>query len=456
MTDSHSKSTGRLTTGPVGDHLTKMTVPMIWGILAVILVNITDTFFVGQLGTEELAAMGFVFPIAMVMFSLGIGLSAGATSIISRAIGGSTREEVRRLTTDALTLTFLSSAIFALIGIATIDPVFRLLGADDEILPLIHAYMVPWYIGIVFLIVPMTGNGAIRACGDAKWPGLIMIGSAVINAILDPIMIFGLFGVPRMEIAGAAWATLIARVFTLFGAFAILYFREQLVTHPWPGFGLFMASTRKILHVAGPASINQMLNPLAAAALTAMVATFGTGAVAAFGVATRIEGLALVVLYALSSAIGPMAGQNWGAGHTDRAKEALMLCYRFCVIFGFGGAVLFFVIAPFITPWFDPDPSISGMADIYLRIVAWSYAFHGAVMMASAFFNGVGKPGPSLALTVFRMAILMVPLAYVASLWFGLEGIFVAMAIANIGAGILSVGWTIRVCRQQRETINPT
>lgn len=448
MTDSDKKPAGRLTTGPVGGHLAKMTVPMIWGILAIIIVNITDTFFVGQLGTRPLAAMGFVFPVSMVMFSLGIGLSAGATSVISRAIGGSSREEVRRLTTDALTLTLIASTLFAALGILTIDPVFRLLGAEDDILPLIRAYMMPWYIGIVFLIVPMTGNGAIRACGDAKWPGMIMIGSAGINAVLDPIMIFGLMGFPRMEIAGAAWATLIARAFTLCGALAILYFREELLTHPIPGLRAYIASIRKILHVAAPAAVNQMLNPLAIAALTAMVATFGTGAVAAFGVATRIEGLALVVLYALSSAIGPMAGQNWGAGLTDRARKALVLCYRFCVIFGFGGAAVFFVISPYVTGLFDPDPAISGIADTYLRIVAWSYAFHGAVMMASAFFNGVGKPGTSLSLTVFRMAFLMVPLAWVASQWFGLEGIFIAMAIANTGAGILSIVWSLRACRQ--------
>lgn len=448
MATESEKPAGRLTTGPIGDHLTKMTVPMIWGILAIIVVNITDTFFVGQLGTKPLAAMGFVFPVSMVMFSLGIGLSAGATSVISRAIGGSSREEVRRLTTDALTLTLISSSLFAVVGVLTIDPVFRLLGAEDDILPLIRAYMVPWYIGVVFLIVPMTGNGAIRACGDAKWPGLIMIGSAMINAVLDPIMIFGLLGFPRMEIAGAAWATLIARAFTLIGALAILHFREELLTHPLPGIRAYLVSIRKVLHVAAPAAINQMLNPLATAALTAMVATFGTGAVAAFGVATRIEGLALVVLYALSSAIGPVAGQNWGAGLTDRAREALMLCYRFCVIFGFGGAAVLFVGTAFVTPLFDPDPAISGMADTYLRIVAWSYAFHGAVMMASAFFNGVGKPGPALSLTVFRMAVLMVPLAWLASLWFGLKGIFIAMALANTGAGILSIIWSLRACRK--------
>lgn len=429
-----------------------MTIPMTWGILAIVAVSVTDTFFVGQLGTLPLAAMGFVFPVAMVMFSLGIGLSAGAASVVARAIGGAGHEEVRRLTTDALSLSVIISALFVLAGLLTIEPVFRLLGAGDDTLPLITAYMIPTYISIVFLVLAMVGNGALRSCGDTKWPGLIMLGSAVINGVLDPIMIFGLLGFPRMEIAGAAWATMISRVFTLFGALCILYFREQLISTILPGWRAFASSSRRVLHIAAPAAMNQMLNPLAAAALTAMVAMFGTGAVAAFGVATRIEGLALVILYALSAAIGPVSGQNWGAGLTERAREALLLVFRFCMIFGLGGAVIVFVGAPYITPWFDPDPAISGLADNYLRIVVWSYAFHGAVMMASAFFNSIGKPGPSLSLTVFRMAILMVPLAYVASLLFGIQGIFGAIAVANFVSGILSIIWSIRVCNLARKT----
>ncbi len=451
MANSSSPSAGRLTIGPVGTHLKDMTIPMIWGILAVVAVNTTDTFFVAQLGTLPLAAMGFVFPISMVMFALGIGLSAGATSIISRAVGKNDQIRVRRLTTDSLTLSFILSAIFAAIGIVTIDPLFRLLGADEQTLPYIRDYMVPWYIGIVFLIVPMVGNGAIRACGDAKWPSYIMIGSAILNGVLDPFLIFGLLGAPRMEIAGAAWATLIARVSTLVGAMIILHFRERLLTNLLPGWHAFFQSTKDIIHVAIPASINQMLNPLGAAALTAIVASYGTGAVAAFGVAVRIEGLALVVLYALSAVIGPLAGQNWGAGLIDRCLQALFLCFKFCLIFGVVGGLLLFFTTSYITPLFDADPGISTTADFYLRIVPWSFAFHGAVMVTCAFFNGIGMPGPSLVLTVLRMAVLMVPAAWLASQMMGIIGVFWAVAFANTVAGIVAIVWSQRSCQNALE-----
>ncbi len=425
-----------------------MTIPMIWGILAIIVVTITDTFFVAQLGTLPLAAMGFVFPVAMAAFSLGIGLSAGAGSVLARAIGGSTHRQVRRLATDALTISFLISVLFVTAGLLTIEPVFRMLGAGDDTIPLITDYMIPTYISIVFLIVPMTGNSILRAGGDAKWPGTIMLISSVINAVLDPILIFGLLGFPRLEIAGAAWATMASRIFILISILAILHYRERLIDSPWPGMKAYRASVRKIMHIAMPAAMNQMLNPLAMAALTALVAAHGAGAVAAFGVATRIEGFALVVLYALSAAIGPVAGQNWGAGLPDRSREALLITFRFCMIFGFGGAALVALTAPLITPWFDPDPAISGQADTYLRIVVWSYAFHGCVMMSVAFFNSIGHPGSSLALTILRMAVLMVPLAYIGSRMVGIEGIFWAIALANTGAGLLAIFWPLKVCNR--------
>ena len=125
-----------------------------------------------------------------------------------------------------------------------------------------------------------------------------------------------------------------------------------------------------------------------------------------------------------------------------------MGCYKFSLVFGVVGGAILFVATPVITPLFDPNPTISATADMYLRIVPWSFAFHGIVMVACAFFNGVGMPGPSLTITVVRMLCLMVPMAYLGSQIAGLDGVFWAVALANFGSGVLSVIWTLRCCRQ--------
>ena len=147
----------KLTEGPVGLQLLKLTLPLVWGVFAVIAFSLADTYFVVQLGTNQLAAMSFTFPVVMVLGSVAMGLGVGASSIIARAIGSGDRYRVRQLTTDSLILSLLVVAILAGLGLATINPLFTALGAGPDALPLIRDYMSVWYLGIIFLVVPLVG-----------------------------------------------------------------------------------------------------------------------------------------------------------------------------------------------------------------------------------------------------------------------------------------------------------
>ena len=200
-----------LTEGPVRPHLISLTVPMVWGILAMMAFNIIDTWFVAQLGEKELAAMSFTFPVVMSLISIGIGMMAGTASIIARVMGKGDLSRVRRLTTDAALLGIIISILFSIAGLMTLDWVFLAMGAEPDILPLIREYMVTWYYGFIFFLVPMVGLGAVRATGDSKLQSQIMVAAAVVNVILDPLLIFGLWGFPELGIQGAALATVIAR-----------------------------------------------------------------------------------------------------------------------------------------------------------------------------------------------------------------------------------------------------
>ena len=225
------KKAGRanLTEGAVGRTLIKLTIPMFLAILAMVVFNLVDTAFVGRLGTEELAAISFTFPVVLVINSLAGGLGVGASAVISQAIGKGDRYRVQRLTTDSLGLSVMVGVVFVSIGLVTIDPLFRLLGATPEVLPLIRQYMTLWYIGVIFVVIPMVGNAAIRATGDTRTPATIMMVAAGINIILDPILIFGLGFFPGLGIAGAALATVIARAITLGASLWVLVRRERMV-----------------------------------------------------------------------------------------------------------------------------------------------------------------------------------------------------------------------------------
>ncbi|MFT7538316.1 MAG: Na+-driven multidrug efflux pump, partial [Lysobacterales bacterium] len=184
-----TQNKAKLIEGPVGPLLFRLTVPMIWGILAIMAFNVIDTIFIAKLGTTHLAAISFTFPVVMVVTNLAIGLGIGASSVVSRAIGEDNHQEIQNLTISALILSFVLAVVFIVIGYLTTEPLFSLLGAGDDTLPLISAYMNVWYLGIGFLIIPIVGNYIVRATGDMFWPAMVMAGSSILNLILDPILI---------------------------------------------------------------------------------------------------------------------------------------------------------------------------------------------------------------------------------------------------------------------------
>ncbi len=419
---------------------------MTWGIFAVIAINLVDTFFVGQLGPAPLAAMGFMFPVTMVVSNIAMGLGIGAVSVVSRAIGAGESDVARRLATDSLGLALLFVGVAVAIGLATIEPLFIMLGATPDVLPHIRAYMEIWYIGMVFLVVPMVGNFIIRAAGDGRMPGIIMTVAAVINLILDPLLIFGLLGFPRMEIAGAAMATLIAYAFTFCASFAVLHLRERIIDYGWPGWPALARSWRRVLGIGLPAAASNMVIPLSLLVLTRMVAEYGPDAVAGFGVASRIEAFALLVFMSLAAAMGPFAGQNWGAGHAERVREALRLSVRFVLLWGLLTAVLLAIFAFPLARLFSTEQAVIEATVLYLYIVPVSFGLQGVVMVAAAFFNGLGQPIPGLVLNGGRMLLLYLPMAVVGGMLLGLPGIYIAACLSGFAAGAVALIWQFRAC----------
>ncbi|MDX1908837.1 MAG: MATE family efflux transporter [Bacteroidia bacterium] len=207
------QSAKSLTTGPITPILVSMTLPMILGLFSMNAFNLIDAYFVGKLGSTELAALGFAMPVTLVLGAIGMGLSIGASAVISRALGEQDDEKVRRLTTDSLTLALAFAGGFVVLGLLTMDGLFRAMGAQGEVLELVKSYMIIWYVGVLFLIVPFVGNSATRASGDTKTPALIMTGMVILNILLEPVLIFGWAMVPALGLRGAAYAGYCAGVF---------------------------------------------------------------------------------------------------------------------------------------------------------------------------------------------------------------------------------------------------
>jgi putative MATE family efflux protein len=443
-----NKRRTRLTEGSVGRHLVAMTVPVLAGIATMMAQGLVDTFFIGRVGDRELAAFGFGFPILMIVTSVAIGLGAGTSSVVARALGADDHERAKRLSTDSLILSFILTAVICAIGILTIDPLFRMLGAPADLLPMIGSFMTILYIGVPFIVVGMVGMASMRATGDTRLPGMLMIIAAVLNVILDPILIFGLGPVPAMGLDGAAMAALLARGAIFAGTLYLMRWHLDLVSFEVPARADLRTSWRAILHVGLPAAGTNVIVPLGAAVITALLARFGPEAVAGFGVASRIESLMLVLFYALSAVIGPFVGQNFAAGKEQRILRALWLCTLFALGSSLVYAVVLGLFSGLIPGLFTDNDEVARVTRLFLLIVPVSYGAYGMVMIMNASFNGLGHPMPAVWISVARILVLYVPLALAGAALFGIAGVFGAYVIANVVSGLGAYAWARRSVRR--------
>ncbi len=432
---------GSLTEGGVLRTLTGLAAPMLLGIIAIMLFNLVDAYYISRLGMVELAAISFTFPIVMLIAGLTLGLGVGLTAVLSQEIGAGNRQRVRRLTRDGLLLAALIVALFSTLGLATIRPLFRALGADSATLPLVEQYMQVWYLGVVFLVVPMVGNSAIRATGDARTPALVMTASALLNALLDPLFIFGLGPVPAMGVRGAAIASVIARSGTLIIALLILIKRENLIAGRLPRLRPMLARWGEVLHVGAPAAATNVLGPVSLALLTRLVATHGTAAVAGFGAGGRVQQLMMVIPIAWASGLTPFIGQNWGAGLIDRVRSAVLLSERFALLSGALGYGLVSLAAGPLSRLFTSDPATESAMLAYLRLGILGFPLTVLIINASSVFNALRRPLRAALLNLMRLFLFLIPLAWIGSRLNDEAGLFLGMSAANILAGLIAWLW---------------
>jgi len=432
---------------PVGQTLRELTIPMIVGIIAVLLFGLVDTYFVSLLGTDPLAAIGFTFPISFVVMNITMGFAIGLAAVLSKTLGEGDHSTAVRLTTDNLLLSVLVVSLVAILGIVTIEPLFTLLGAPNHIMPYIKDYMLLWYIGSIFLVIPMVGNGALRATGDMKTPSILMIISALLNAILDPLFIFGVGPFPEMGIQGAALATLIAWFVSCVVSLWILAKRKKLISFTPQSLATMIVSWKPVLYIGLPAGLTNLLIPVSTAILTAMMAKHGVEAVAAFGVGTRVEALAMVVIMSLSTALLPFIGQNLGAKNNDRVLSAVSISLKFCLWFQILVYLILIIFSSMIADAFSNDPKVIELVILFLFILPISYSFQGMMMLSGSVMNALNKPVEVTVLSVIRLFVLFIPFAYMGSLLADVKGLFWGLVIASIIASGITYFWLKRTLR---------
>jgi len=413
-------------------QLYHMTWPMLFGVLSLMTFQLTDSAFVGQLGRDPLAALGFTVPMQQLVSGMYVGLGIATTAIISRTLGQGDNLRAQRL--GGLVVTIGASLALALcLSVWLLQTgILNFLGAEDQLRPAIREYWVPWLMSAWLGALLYFGYAVCRANGDTKLPGYMMIATSLLNIALDPLYIF-VFG---WGLPGAAWATI-----TAFGIGALVVF-PALVRRQWLRFDLLQLQLAKAIRQLGgimaPAMVSQLMPPLSAMLATSLVAGFGSAAVAAWGLGTRLEFFSIVVVLALTMSMPPMIGRMLGAGELDNIRKLVRIAVRFVVVWQLLLGLVWLVASGLVATLFSRDGDVQDILLSYLLRVPLSYSGLGVCMLMVSINNALGLPMRALLISTLRLFACYLPMLWLGAQVSGLTGLMTGALIGNLAAGLLA------------------
>lgn len=405
--------------------------------------QILDTYWVGRLGSAALAAVTISITFRWVMNSMANGLGIGGLAVVARRIGEKDEEAADHAAWQAILLGIAASVLLGALGLALAAPLLRLMGADNQVLPLGLSFMRVAFGGQFTLILVWVINSLLRGAGEARLAMTVIFLVTAVTVVLEPLLIFGVGPIPGLGVAGSAWANVLG-----YGAGLLLQFvvllrgRARIRINPKdlrPDFPLMW----HILKIALPSTVQMVLRSSSRLAILAVVGFFGTFATAGYGVAGRVLLLALIPGFGLGNAAGTLVGQNLGARQPDRAEKTAwwVVAYNMAVVGSV--AALAAVFAQPVSAIFDPTPEVVAVSTHVLRIVAPTLIASAAGVVLGRSFDGAGNTVPAMAVNLLSLWVLEVPLAYALSQWtpLGLTGVFWGRAIANVANGLIFALW---------------
>ncbi|EDY35899.1 MATE family efflux transporter [Candidatus Aciduliprofundum boonei] len=420
--------------------------PMMVSSLLQTLYNLTDMFWLGRLPTEEariaVAAINFTWPVIFFFISFAGGLGRGGIPIISQYIGAGDKEKANHYTGQIFSVVLIISSIMATFGFIFAYPIFELIGAKGELLETAATYGSIIFLGLPFMFVVMGGGSVISAEGDTVTPLIISSVSVLINMILDPILIFGLFGFPKMGVFGAATATVIARVIAAIWLLYLLLRGKLRLKPKWKDFKPRWESVKFILRVGLPSSASMSAMAFGFVIIQSILAQLPDQvlAIASYGVGNRIVNMMFVIVNGLAASLTIMLGQALGADDIKRSVEIAQkgMFLMFYMLLAASGLIYIFR-DPIVRFFIPNNPEVIQGAKTFLSIVLIGIPYFGLFRVESSLLTGSGHTFQGMILSTARLWLLRIPLAIYFALIMGMDaiGVWFAMAISNmVSAGI--------------------
>ncbi len=440
MSGPAGTSQARFVTGSTMRHVTIMTLTGALGLMSLFLVDLVDLFFLSMLNqTEVTAAIGYAGTIVFTNLSVSIGTGIAAAALVARNIGAGNVERAREYATSSLMFALIVSAIITLMIASGSGALLSLLGAKGEAKHLAQVFIWTMTPGYILITGAVCCSFILRGLGDAKRAMYITLSSAAITAIADPIFIFG-FG---WGIQGAAAATVLGYLVS-FGIGLHGVSRVHRFLNPMRPGGL-KRDFGAIWAIALPAMLTQLATPFANAYVTYEVAPFGDEAVAASAIIGRVIPVAFGMIFSLSGSVGPIIGQNFGAGRFDRVKQTLKDGLKFSAIYTLITSAILFVFRHQIAEAFNASGRTVDIVVFFCTFIAVSWAFAGAQFVSNAAFNNLGRPNLSTYFNWGKATIGTIPFAMAGARFHGPEGVLVGTAMGSVIFGIASVFAAYRI-----------
>ncbi|MCG9697072.1 MATE family efflux transporter [Shewanella sp. Isolate11] len=429
-------SKAKFVEGDIMRHIWVMSSTAAIGISALFVVDLLDIFFLSLLGEQELAAaVGYAGSISFFITSIGIGLSIALGALVSRAIGAKELALAKRLLLNCAVVSLVVSVFVAIVVSFSIPQLLALVGASGKTAELAADYLYILVPSMPVICLAMALGAALRAVGDAKLSMMSTLCGGGVNLVFDPIFIFLL----AMGIEGAALASVLARFAVLFVSAYGVFVKHKLIGRF--EFPALKQDLKPIFAVAGPAMMTNIATPIGNVVVTRAIADFGDSFVAAWAVLGRLTPVAFGMIFALSGAIGPIVGQNFGARQFERVRESLTKAIQFCAAYVVCLSVCLFILKEQIIVIFAMQGEGAELIRFFCNYIAVFFVFSGALFVANASFNNLGKAKYSTLFNVGKATLGTIPFVYYGAQWGGVEGVLVGQVIGSILFGTLGV-WT--------------
>ncbi|OYT27392.1 MAG: hypothetical protein B6U97_01680 [Candidatus Altiarchaeales archaeon ex4484_96] len=426
-----------LTQGHIVQTIIKTSWPMVVAFLLQSAFNLADAFFVGKISSEALAAVSISFPIVFLIISLGSGIGVGVTSVTSRFIGAKKQKNADNASEHGLLIALVAGLTLSLAGLAATPHLFDIMGASGSLKDLALDYINVLLFFAPLMLMAFVGNSILRGEGDMITPMKVIGSAALLNIILDPILIFGL----GLGVKGAALATALSRFYAMVFILYYIHSRRAWVSLDFRNFSFEFDYIKRIFSVGIPSALSNISLSVGMFMLTIIVGFFGVDALAAFGVGFRLDSLVILPGLGVSIALVSMVGQNIGAGKVNRARsmtlKAGLLSSAFMSFIG----LFFYLFAPWIISVFNSEPLVVEYGTSLLRILPFSYIVMGVALSIGGAFLGAGRAHLALLVNCSRIILFAVPAAYIMAvkLNYGLDGVWWGIVFGSFTSFIVAL-----------------